>query len=212
GLRRAVLAAVLGEELVDPVLGVVAEEPVLVDVVEVFAQGERSGVGQVDLLTVTDHGVAGLDVRVAEVDAVLVAVLLQEGLVAGADLVAEEDLALEVAGDLPGLRIARRDERRVVLSDRGHLDRGPARLLAEGLEMVGPGAVRVLDVRRLRASHHVDLRFELDRDVALATIEGAELAGVAGLAGVGLALDLTCHGVPPGRWCSPWEVGGERSE
>src|SRR5699024_12055239 len=124
--------------------------------------------------------------------------------VAGAVLVAEEDLTLEAAGDLPGLRIARRDERRVVLSDRGHLDRGPARLLAEGLELVGPGAMRVLDVRRLRASHHVDLRFELDREVALATIEGAELAGDCGLPAVGLSLDLTCHGVPPGRSCCPF--------
>src|SRR5699024_6992755 len=39
-----------------------------------------------------------------------------------------------------------------------------------------------------------------DGDVALTAVERAELAGVARLAGVGLALDLSCHG---GASCLP---------
>src|SRR5699024_3075229 len=35
---------------------------------------------------------------------------------------------------------------------------------------------------------------EIDGDLALTAVERAELAGVAGLAGVGLALDRACHG------------------
>src|SRR5699024_2883155 len=40
---------------------------------------------------------------------------------------------------------------------------------------------------------------ERDGDVALTAVERAELAGVAGLAGVGLARDLSCHGSLPDR-------------
>src|SRR5699024_2934482 len=46
-------------------------------------------------------------------------------------------------------------------------------------------------------------------DVALTAVERAELAGVAGLAGVGLALDRSRHGDPPDCRGSPGEVGGE---
>src|SRR5699024_182711 len=42
------------------------------------------------------------------------------------------------------------------------------------------------------------VRPDLDRDLRLAAMQGSELAGVARLAGVSLAFDRTCHGVPPG--------------
>src|SRR5699024_1606391 len=81
------------------------------------------------------------------------------------------------------------------------LFRSPRRFVEEHVvvRIIGvPGDRRpVLEAGALQAREHLLVGGDVHRDVALAAVERAELAGVARLAGVGLALDRTCHGVPP---------------